>query len=387
MLPESFNKTLSAIQLSGSNEDNSAIGKKLNYSQNVAARIKARAQEQEQEVFSSGDELKSYVVQTTGFDESLFTKDVDEIEGLDLSQSEVYSAAQDTQSSLAAFYSLLELFYSSSIYSAIFDENQDGTIDDEEAKNAIESLRGLDLDYNSLSLDDFAYIADNMDATGEQNSLRTSISNSFSSAFSILKTQLARKTAVSGVQSAINTAWNNSVQGSTGSTGTTGGGNYSLDADFDEMLGEFLGYEGGYSNHPLDRGGETNYGVTEATYRAYKNDPNADVKDITQEEVYDIYYNLYYIPSGAKEYADNGNAAYAFVLFNMAAAHGVGTAKNLAEGANGDVDKLMEIWKQKFISIVDNNPSQQVFEKGWQNRWNKVYSYIDPTHEYENYIS
>ena len=380
MSSESFDKALSAIKLSGSYEDNSAIGKKLNYAQNVAARIKARAQEQEQEVFSSGDELKSYVVQTTGFDESLFTKDVDEIEGLDLSQSEVYSAAQDTQSSLAAFYSLLELFYSSSIYSAIFDENQDGTIDDEEAKNAIESLRGLDSDYSSLSLDDFACITDSLNPIEEENGIQSSISGSFSNAFKTLKTRLAQKVATSDVQSAINERWNNAAKSG------TSGKNYNLDADFDEMLGVFLGYEGGYSNHPLDSGGETNYGVTEATYRAYKNDPNADVKNITQEEVYDLYYNLFYVPSGAKDYADSGNTAYAFVLFNMAAAHGVGTAKKLAEGANGDVDKLMEIWKQKFISIVDNNPSQQVFEKGWQNRWNKVYSYIDPTHQYENYI-
>ena len=40
MSSESFDKALSAIKLSGSYEDNSAIGKKLNYAQNVAAGLK-----------------------------------------------------------------------------------------------------------------------------------------------------------------------------------------------------------------------------------------------------------------------------------------------------------------------------------------------------------
>lgn len=380
MSSESFDKALSAIKLSGSYEDNSAIGKKLNYAQNVAARIKARAAQQDVEIFTNGEDFKQRIVQIVGQDESVFTKSVDEIMEFDLSQSAVHNALQDTQSPLFAFWGLLEFLYSSSVYSAIFDENQDGTITDKEAKEAIECLRGLDLDYSSLSLDDFACITDSINPIEEENGIQSSISGSFSNAFKTLKTRLAQKVATSDVQSAINERWNNAAKSG------TSGKNYNLDADFDEMLGVFLGYEGGYSNHPLDSGGETNYGVTEATYRAYKNDPNADVKNITQEEVYDLYYNLFYVPSGAKDYADSGNTAYAFVLFNMAAAHGVGTAKKLAEGANGDVDKLMEIWKQKFISIVDNNPSQQVFEKGWQNRWNKVYSYIDPTHQYENYI-
>lgn len=380
MSSESFDKALSAIKLSGSYEDNSAIGKKLNYAQNVAARIKARAARQDVEIFTKGEDFKQHIVQIVGQDESVFTKSVDEIMEFDLSQSAVHNALQDTQSPLFAFWGLLELLYSSSVYSAIFDENQDGTITDKEAKEAIECLRGLDSDYSSLSLDDFACITDSINPIEEENGIQSSISGSFSNAFKTLKTRLAQKVATSDVQSVINERWNNTAKSG------TSGKNYNLDADFDEMLGVFLGYEGGYSNHPLDSGGETNYGVTEATYRAYKNDPNADVKNITQEEVYDLYYNLFYVPSGAKDYADSGNTAYAFVLFNMAAAHGVGTAKKLAEGANGDVDKLMEIWKQKFISIVDNNPSQQVFEKGWQNRWNKVYSYIDPTHQYENYI-
>ncbi len=160
----------------------------------------------------------------------------------------------------------------------------------------------------------------------------------------------------------------------------------TFDADFDEMLGHILGSEGGFSDHPADNGGATNYGITEETYRNYTGDPNADVRNITKEEVMDIYYKNYYQASGAQEYAENGDSAYAFAVFDAAVNHGVGAAKKMDSQAGGDVDKFMEIRKQKYISIVANNPSQQVFEKGWQNRWNSVYAFIDPNHSYENYI-
>jgi lysozyme family protein len=39
---------------------------------------------------------------------------------------------------------------------------------------------------------------------------------------------------------------------------------------FNKALSFALRWEGGYSNHPNDRGGETNFGVTHAVYRAYR---------------------------------------------------------------------------------------------------------------------
>lgn len=160
----------------------------------------------------------------------------------------------------------------------------------------------------------------------------------------------------------------------------------TFDADFDKMLGHILGSEGGFSDHPADNGGATNYGITEETYRNYTGNPNADVRNITKEEVMDIYYKNYYQASGAEEYAKNGDSAYAFAVFDAAVNHGVGAAQKMDAQAGGDVDKFMEVRKQKYINIVANNPSQQVFEKGWQNRWNSVYAFIDPSHQYENYI-
>ena len=39
---------------------------------------------------------------------------------------------------------------------------------------------------------------------------------------------------------------------------------------YDDVLKTVLGFEGGYSNDPDDRGGETNLGITEGTYARAK---------------------------------------------------------------------------------------------------------------------
>jgi lysozyme family protein len=40
---------------------------------------------------------------------------------------------------------------------------------------------------------------------------------------------------------------------------------------YDDALRRLLVHEGGYSNHPSDPGGPTNFGITLADYRAYVN--------------------------------------------------------------------------------------------------------------------
>ena len=49
--------------------------------------------------------------------------------------------------------------------------------------------------------------------------------------------------------------------------------------------------EGGYVNDPLDPGGETKYGITIGTARAYGY--KGEMKDLTLEQANEIYTNLY----------------------------------------------------------------------------------------------
>lgn len=62
----------------------------------------------------------------------------------------------------------------------------------------------------------------------------------------------------------------------------------------DQLIDEVIVREGGYSNHPADRGGPTRFGVTEATARAhgYKGDMKAYPRELAVEVYRDTYWKL-----------------------------------------------------------------------------------------------
>lgn len=62
------------------------------------------------------------------------------------------------------------------------------------------------------------------------------------------------------------------------------------------ILDGILTLEGDYVNLPKDRGGETHWGITEATARA--NDYVGDMKELTRAEAYTILENMYWIKPG-----------------------------------------------------------------------------------------
>ena len=61
------------------------------------------------------------------------------------------------------------------------------------------------------------------------------------------------------------------------------------------VIDGILALEGGYTNNPHDRGGETHWGITEATARA--NGYNGEMKALTRDEAYAIL-EAYWIKPG-----------------------------------------------------------------------------------------
>ena len=67
--------------------------------------------------------------------------------------------------------------------------------------------------------------------------------------------------------------------------------------NFDASLARVLAHEGGYTNHPKDPGGATNFGVIQTVYDSYRRSHGQmprSVKFITQDEVSAIYRLLYW---------------------------------------------------------------------------------------------
>lgn len=153
----------------------------------------------------------------------------------------------------------------------------------------------------------------------------------------------------------------------------------SYDYRFVKMLEFVLARDGGYVNNPYDKGGETNKGITYTIYEQYrksKNLPVQSVKDISNDEVYEIYYKNYYKASGADMIDDPKLSIY---VFDTAVNMGISVAKDLLKKSNGDINKYETLRKEKYQKYVNYDASQGRFLAGWNNRVNQLKEYADNT--------
>ena len=140
------------------------------------------------------------------------------------------------------------------------------------------------------------------------------------------------------------------------------------DENFKTALDFVFKSEGGFSDRKSDRGGRTNFGITQSTYNGYRRKrglPYKDVKGITREEAKNIYYEDFWKASGAH---NTDNRAMAITLFDTAVLHGVENAKILNKKSGNNVDKLLDLRLQAYQNDVNKHPDQGEYLQGWQNR-------------------
>ena len=175
--------------------------------------------------------------------------------------------------------------------------------------------------------------------------------------------------------------------------------------NFEKSLSFILGNEGGYSNDPRDNGGETNLGITQSTLDRARLEINglpSSVRNLTSAQAEEIYRVFYWEESKA----DMMPYPLCTLHFDAAVNHGVGGAAKLlqrtinnyaakagldarveVDGAvgsktlsalcqcldlKGNVSLICEIYCNQreayYKAIVESNPSQGVFLRGWLNR-------------------
>jgi lysozyme family protein len=100
--------------------------------------------------------------------------------------------------------------------------------------------------------------------------------------------------------------------------------------DINILIEEVIQREGGYVNHPADRGGATNWGITEAVARqqGYK----GDMRGLAKSEAVDIYRRLYWLSPRYDAVADIA-PALAAELFDTGINMGTGTATGFLQRA------------------------------------------------------
>jgi hypothetical protein len=177
------------------------------------------------------------------------------------------------------------------------------------------------------------------------------------------------------------------------STPSPGQGNF-----FEEALRFTLPWEGGYVNHPNDPGGATNKGVIQSTYDSYrrrKGQPLRSVIQITDPEVREIYRDDYW----EEARCDLMIRPLAIVHFDTAVNFGVGGAVEFLQetlelridGSFGPIT-LSALERANTAATakryakgridyrylrVRQDPSQDVFLRGWLNRDNDLVNYVE----------
>jgi len=160
-----------------------------------------------------------------------------------------------------------------------------------------------------------------------------------------------------------------------------------------EALVFTLAWEGGFTNHPLDPGGATNYGVIQSRYdeyRKFKGLAKQSVKFITKSEYEEIYDKYYWDPVRAQYVS----GPLGLALFDTAVNLGVGGCISRLQASlkvpitgkwTKEISEVIHSSDQTAVAInicklriakryarVKQNSTQRVFLRGWLNRDNAL---------------
>lgn len=163
-------------------------------------------------------------------------------------------------------------------------------------------------------------------------------------------------------------------------------------ASIDNLIPFILKWEGGYVHHKNDKGGATNRGVTYNTWEDYckrkgKEASLTTLRHMTKEEWRDIFTEHSWNPWQADKIASQRVANICVEWSWMSGARtaikkvqkllgvtadGIVGPKTLAaiNGHSGDAlfGQIKELRKKFYYGIVKQDPTQQIFLKGWLNR-------------------
>jgi lysozyme family protein len=100
--------------------------------------------------------------------------------------------------------------------------------------------------------------------------------------------------------------------------------------DIEDMIDELITREGGYVNHPADRGGATNWGITAAVAR--QNGYEGPMQKLSRDTAIAIYTRQYWIAPGFADIAKKA-PILAKELFDTGINMGTGTASGFLQRA------------------------------------------------------
>jgi lysozyme family protein len=157
----------------------------------------------------------------------------------------------------------------------------------------------------------------------------------------------------------------------------------------EDALTDLIAREGGYVDDPLDAGGPTKFGITQATLSNWRGHQvtRDEIKALSVAEAKEIYKHRFLGDTGYSQIDDEWLRA---MMLDAAANHGPQNATKMLQKALWvDPDGIFgsitlaavnnaaprKLWLQIFAArlsfygrIVTNDPSQAKFAYGWMNR-------------------
>jgi lysozyme family protein len=165
-------------------------------------------------------------------------------------------------------------------------------------------------------------------------------------------------------------------------------------AKFEDFAGKLLRLEGGYVNHPLDKGGPTKYGVILSVWKEYGHDKDGDgdidaedIKKLSEDDAHHIAKKIFWdffqadliLNQSVAEFIvdwgyHSGRKTIAKIVQRIVkvSVDGIVGPKTLAAINSADQQKLfvtLKIERNVFLNnIIKRRPDQVVFYNGWMNR-------------------
>jgi lysozyme family protein len=181
-----------------------------------------------------------------------------------------------------------------------------------------------------------------------------------------------------------------------------------MSSDFQRALAFMLKAEAGYTNHPADRGGPTNKGILQREYDQYRRAeglPPADVRDILNAKMEDIYLHNYWLAGRYDRMPWSVSLAHFDACVNVGVAQAVkflqrtvgtrddGVVGPLTLGALTAALKresprvlAVRLARQRiplYRELAKRDPQQRVFLSGWLNRVEAILIHRKSEHRLE----
>ena len=129
-------------------------------------------------------------------------------------------------------------------------------------------------------------------------------------------------------------------------------------SSYDEALRRLLAHEGGYTNHPSDPGGPTNFGITIHDYRKYlkPNATAADIRAMKLDQAKAIYRSKYW----NAQRCDDLPAGVDYSIFDYGVNSGIGRSGKVLRRVVGLPDNTSAVTDQVLETVAKRNPQALV---------------------------